>query len=1220
MASRKDNLMGLMKNSRTRVIILITALILVFTMIYGYVHFSSSTSVLNVKSKIRISPNIQSIPGALNQTPEYSSLQNKQNIVQAQKALQTGASAIPTIINVQKFGDGVTEVGPQGGTGGLGFSSLSNLGEGPIKAFWMDDLKKTNCESKSLKTALENGASLTSLKDYCSCKQLMEYGFKLKELNTICDCRKLKSLGLSACDFKSIGYNAGKLRECGYSACEEKAAGFSALDMKNAGFPDAELKGAGFPSSDLAQASGLPYGMSAEEVLKKGCSVEAIKELKAKGVSASAIRRISGCTLDQLKNAGFNVQDLKDAGFTPAELLNAGFSSDELKKSGFSAKDLLEAGLSPEELAAAGYSANDISQAQSELPKNITASDIRQNGCSVDALKKERLAGVSAANIAKFTKCSPAALLKAGFSPEELAEAGYTVKGLPIGSETENIRKAGCDPQKLAALRKAGVKAETIMMISKCSPETLKAAGFSAAELFNGGVTAEQLAKAGFSPEDIKQAQAQTGSETEDIRKAGCDAQKLAALRNAGVKAETIMMISKCSPETLKAAGFTAAELFNGGVTAEQLARAGFSPDDIKQAQAGIKTEDIRKAGCDAQKLAALRSAGVKAETIMMISKCSPDSLKTAGFNAAELLNAGVSPEQLAEAGFSPDEIKQGQVEVDADLANQIKGAGCDPVKLAQLQKQGVTADAIVKANNCDPAVLGKAGFTAKDILNAGFTPEQLLAAGFSPKDIQDAQKSMIDLLAAAQKQGCTPEAAAKAKAQGMTALELRKTLGCSLAALKAAGFSAKELKDAGFTPGELAKAGFTAKELLAAGYTPSELKAAGFTAKELLDAGVTPKDLLAAGVTPDELKKAGVSAKAILAAGATVADLKDAGFSEDELQKAGISSADVANSGLNSKLGALADVADVNLKQDDKPSVSSMLQAGSQTPDVKQNAQKLEKLMTDQKKMQAQTKFQQKIQTRVAGIQAYAQQLMAAWKVSGTQAYVAGTPKVVDKAGTALATGGSSPLVATDKAGAEQASMDSAKPPTIKVGDILFAVVDTSVNSDEPGPLLATITNGTLKGSKLIGSFSAGSSNAEKLTVNFNALSVPWLTKTVSVSAYAIDPNTGRTALSSSTNHHYVERYGALFASTFLEGFGNAFQSADTTITIGGTGVATNTTVENGIDRSLTDNAVIALATVGKAWGQQAQKNMNIPTTIQIYSGTPVAVLFLQDVTIAEK
>ena len=129
--------------------------------------------------------------------------------------------------------------------------------------------------------------------------------------------------------------------------------------------------------------------------------------------------------------------------------------------------------------------------------------------------------------------------------------------------------------------------------------------------------------------------------------------------------------------------------------------------------------------------------------------------------------------------------------------------------------------------------------------------------------------------------------------------------------------------------------------------------------------------------------------------------------------------------------------------------------------------------------------------------------------------------------------------------------------------------------------------------------------------------MTLPGIAKTIGISAYAIDPNTGRTALSSSTDHHYLQRYGSLFASTFLEGFGNAFQSANTTIQVGGTGGVTNTTVQNGIGRSLTSNAVIGLATVGKAWGQQAQRNMNTPTTVQVYSGTPVGVLFLQDIVI---
>ena len=87
------------------------------------------------------------------------------------------------------------------------------------------------------------------------------------------------------------------------------------------------------------------------------------------------------------------------------------------------------------------------------------------------------------------------------------------------------------------------------------------------------------------------------------------------------------------------------------------------------------------------------------------------------------------------------------------------------------------------------------------------------------------------------------------------------------------------------------------------------------------------------------------------------------------------------------------------------------------------------------------------------------------------------------------------------------------------------------------------------------------------------------------------------------------------LFAATFLEGFGNAFQSANTTISIGGTGgQPTNTTISNGVGRSTLENAVIGLATLGKSWGQVAQQNVNRPTTVQLYSGTGIGVLFTQD------
>jgi intracellular multiplication protein IcmE len=276
-------------------------------------------------------------------------------------------------------------------------------------------------------------------------------------------------------------------------------------------------------------------------------------------------------------------------------------------------------------------------------------------------------------------------------------------------------------------------------------------------------------------------------------------------------------------------------------------------------------------------------------------------------------------------------------------------------------------------------------------------------------------------------------------------------------------------------------------------------------------------------------------------------------------------------------------------------------------------NEQQLQAVIERQNQQMAEQKYQQKIQQTSSDMLASANQMLAEWKNVSTQAYVASSASEKAERRAEVAMAARSEAASTGGA----AGPETAQFNVIKTGDVLFGVIDTSVNSDEPGPILATIVSGKLRGSKLIGSFNLPS-NANKMVITFNTLSIPGAPKTISVSAYAIDPDTARTALSSRTNHHYLMRYGSLFASSFLEGFGNAFQSANTTVTIGGTGGGNNVTIQNGVGRSALQNAVIGLATVGKAWGQQAQILFNTPTTVEVFSGTPVGILFTQDVKIS--
>ena len=605
---------------------------------------------------------------------------------------------------------------------------------------------------------------------------------------------------------------------------------------------------------------------------------------------------------------------------------------------------------------------------------------------------------------------------------------------------------------------------------------------------------------------------------------------------------------------------------------------------------------------------------GVSAKRIHDLNVCSAASLKAAGFNAKELAAAGFTPQELLAAGFTPAEVNAAEAASDAS----IRAAGCDPQKLHALFLQGVSAKTIHDINGCTAEALKAAGFDAKQLADAGFTPAELLAAGFTPQQLKDAGLNPSGVIASGRAADCSVDSLKAAHALGVSASTIKQTLGCSAKAMKDAGYSAAELKAAGFTAAELKDAGFSATDLKNAGFSAKELRAAGFSAQQLKDAGFTAVQLKDAGFSATDLKNAGFSADALRKAGFSAKELKDAGFTAGQLKNAGYSAQELQDAGLSSTDSALASLGDVTQTKAPSSAVVTLPPLGGPSLSDAQttqaaNTKQLQEILNRQQLQVADQRYQQKIQQKTSAKLTAATQALQDWKTVSSQVYIAGTPPTKDAGkGASIDENGmggmSHTTVSTDSA--------PSAPALIKSGDVLFAVLDTSVNSDEPGPILATIVSGKLNGAKLIGSFTLPA-NSSKMVISFNSMSVPGAAKTTSINAYAIDPNTARTALASRANHHYLLRYGSLFASTFLEGFGNAFQSANTTITIGGGGGGVqNTTISNGVGRSILENAVIGLATLGKSWGQIAQQQFNTPTTVDLYSGTGIGVLFTQDLS----
>lgn len=175
--------------------------------------------------------------------------------------------------------------------------------------------------------------------------------------------------------------------------------------------------------------------------------------------------------------------------------------------------------------------------------------------------------------------------------------------------------------------------------------------------------------------------------------------------------------------------------------------------------------------------------------------------------------------------------------------------------------------------------------------------------------------------------------------------------------------------------------------------------------------------------------------------------------------------------------------------------------------------------------------------------------------------------------------------------------------PPLLKPGDILYAMNRITLDSDAPGPSMVEVVSGPYKGAKALGSFVRSGGN---LTLQFEGLVMPDGTS-YSIKAFAIDPNSDRTAISSSVDNHYIARYGGLIAASFLAGFGDAVgqsgQSSYSNLYGGGY------TIPN---YDINEELWIAAGRVGEKMSEMFEKNWDIPPTVTLESGTDIGILII--------
>jgi polyhydroxyalkanoate synthesis regulator phasin/type IV secretory pathway VirB10-like protein len=245
--------------------------------------------------------------------------------------------------------------------------------------------------------------------------------------------------------------------------------------------------------------------------------------------------------------------------------------------------------------------------------------------------------------------------------------------------------------------------------------------------------------------------------------------------------------------------------------------------------------------------------------------------------------------------------------------------------------------------------------------------------------------------------------------------------------------------------------------------------------------------------------------------------------------------------------------------------------------------------------------KKQQALQAMQQAISAQAQQLFASWNTE-PQSYVQATVKDTGK--NAKGGGGSSQA---NGGGAQQGKASGY--PLVKAGTIMFGVLDTGVNSDQAGPVMATIVSGKLKGAKLIGGLTQ-TSDGQRVTLTFTSLTMPDWPDVIAINAVAINPDTAHTAIASSVDNHYLLRYGSLMASSFLEGYSEAVRNAGTTVLNAGT----TTTTTDALSSS--ERLMVGLGEVGKQLGANMKDTFNRKPTVKVDAGVGMGLLFVSNVS----
>ena len=178
-----------------------------------------------------------------------------------------------------------------------------------------------------------------------------------------------------------------------------------------------------------------------------------------------------------------------------------------------------------------------------------------------------------------------------------------------------------------------------------------------------------------------------------------------------------------------------------------------------------------------------------------------------------------------------------------------------------------------------------------------------------------------------------------------------------------------------------------------------------------------------------------------------------------------------------------------------------------------------------------------------------------------------------------------------------------------LPAGQIAYAELMIEANTDSPGPVLAQILSGPLKGNRILGTFEEEN---ELITLSFDTVVIG--EDSVSIDAVAIDPDTTLPGMATEVDHRYFQRIVLPAAAAFVDGMATAIaESGRTTVTVEG-----DTVSEETEDADSEQEVATGIQEAGQEVRSILDDIVNdIEVLVRLEVGTPMGILFLEPVTV---